>query len=233
MTETAEKHLFFSAVFFFTTTGNDKMIEKLNTPWLERGETLVCLGDSLTESPQGYVSMLEAELAPRGIHVINAGLGGDKTPQALTRLVSDVIDRKPDAVSILFGANDSVIGRGCWRDEPVVEPITYRDNLVWMVHLCRLKGIIRKFSIAAPTGHLEGDALLDFGDIVRDYCLMARQAADLADAVFVPLDVALDRRREAMSATPDGLKLTVDGLHLTADGYRLMADTMLKTWCMK
>ncbi len=209
------------------------MIEKQKEPWLKEGETLVCFGDSLTESASGYVSMLEADLAPMGVKVVNAGLGGDKTPQALTRLASDVIALKPDAVSILFGCNDSVIGRGCWRDEPLVEPITYRDNLVWIVHLCRLRGGIRKFSIAPPPGRLEGECLHDFGDITRDYCLMARSAADLANCIFVPLDTVMDLARDAMPPTPDGLKLTVDGLHPKACGYRIMADAMLEAWRMK
>ena len=208
------------------------MIEKLKEPWLKRGETLLCFGDSLTASTIGYVSMLEEALAPQGIRVINAGVGGDKTPHALTRLVTDVIEQKPDAVSIFFGANDSVIGRGCWRDEPVVEPITYRDNLIWMIHICRLKSNIRRFSIAAPSGRIEGDAWHEFGDIRRDYCLMARQAADLANAVFVPLDTVMDQRRDTMPATDNGLKLTRDGVHPTTDGYRLIAETMLKTWCL-
>ena len=208
------------------------MIEKLKEAWLKPGETLVCFGDSLTAAKAGYVSMLEEALAPKGIRVINAGVGGDKTPHALTRIVSDVIALKPDAVSLFFGANDSVIGRGCWRDEPVVEPITFRDNLAWMVHICRLKASIPKYSIAAPTGRIEGAAWHEFGDIRRDYALMARQAADLSNALFVPLDTVMDQVRDTMPATPDGLKLTRDGVHPTLEGYRLIADTMLKTWLM-
>ena len=205
------------------------MINQQTEPWLKSGETLVCFGDSLTAADNGYVSLLETALAPKGISVINAGLNGDKTPQALTRLVGEVIERKPDAVSIFFGANDAVIGRGRWRDEPVVEPLTYRDNLVWMVHLCRQNGISR-FSIAAPAGRLEGASWHEFGDIRREYCLMARQAADLANALFIPLDTILDQARETMPANDNGLKLTVDGTHPTLDGYRLIADAMLKAW---
>ena len=208
------------------------MIEKLKEAWLKPGETLVCFGDSLTAAQAGYVSVLEETLVPKGIRVINAGLGGDKTPHALTRIISDVIALKPDAVSLFFGANDSVIGRGCWRDEPVVEPLTYRDNLVWMVHICRLKSAISKFSIAAPTGRIEGAAWHEFGDIRHDYSLMARQAADLSNSVFVPLDTVMDQVRDTMPATPDGLKLTRDGVHPTPDGYRLIANTMLRAWCM-
>jgi len=208
------------------------MIPPLDKPWLESGETLVCFGDSLTSSKTGYVQMLADALAPKGIRVINAGLGGDKTPQALSRLMTDVIAQKPDAISLFFGANDAEIGRGRWRDEPVVEPVTYRDNLVWMVHLCRLNSSIRKFSIAAPSGRIEGASWNEFGDVRREYCLMARQAADLANAVFVPVDTVLDSARDSVRASENGLKLTTDGIHPTPEGYRLIADNMLKTWSM-
>ncbi len=60
--------------------------------------------------------------------------------------------------------------------------------------------------------------------------MMARQAADLANAVFVPLDTVMDQRRDTMPASDNGLKLTRDGVHPTTDGYRLIAETMLKTW---
>ncbi len=207
------------------------MIETPQGPWLSQGETLVCFGDSITEAHDGYVALLEEFLSSKGIHVINAGRGGDKTPWALTRLVHDVIDLQPDAVLLFFGTNDAVIGRGRWRDEPVVEPLTYRDNLVWMVHLCRLRGI-RKFSIAPPLGRLEGDSWHEFGDIERDYCQMARAAADRVDALFVPLDTAMEQKREEQGASSDGRpqRLTRDGVHPNPLGCKVIADTMLKVW---
>lgn len=211
------------------------MIAVPEEPWLKEGETLLCFGDSLTSAKNpGYVERLAAFLEPKGIRVVNAGLGGDKTPYALTRLRQEVIDVAPDAVSLFFGANDAVIGRGIWRDEPVVEPVTYRDNLVWMIHVCRLESQkIRKFSIAAPTGRMEGQSWIDFGDIRHEYCLAARKAAELADARFVPLDTRIDAVRETMAADEKGLKLTKDGVHMTAQGYALIADIMLETWRMK
>ena len=211
------------------------MVPIPDEPWLKEGETLLCFGDSLTSAKNpGYVEKLAAFLEPKGIRVLNAGEGGDKTPHALSRLQEAVLDLKPDAVSFFFGANDAVIGRGIWRDEPVVEPVTYRDNLVWMVHLCRLQSKkIRKFSIAAPTGRMEGASGVDFGDIRHDYCLAARRAAELADARFVPLDTRLDLVRETMAPDEKGLKLTKDGIHMTDQGYGLIADIMLETWRMK
>lgn len=206
-----------------------------NTPWLKKGETLVCFGDSLTEAPEGYVSYLQEKLEPAGIKVINAGLGGDKSPAALMRLRSDVIDLKPDAVSIFFGNNDGVIGRGCWADEPVISPEAFRDNLVWIVHLCRLYGNISKFSINTTPLRPESSQFMDFGFAYLPYARAARDAADLARTLLVPLDAVFydGWLKNAQNAAPDGKLFTRDGLHMKPEGYKLIADSMLKVWNMR
>ena len=84
----------------------------LKEKFLEKGETLICLGDSITYAPNGYVSVLQEKLHDNTI--INAGVPGEKTANALVRFKTDVLDRKPDALSIFFGANDAAIGRREW-----------------------------------------------------------------------------------------------------------------------
>lgn len=61
----------------------------LEKPFLEPGDRLVCFGDSLTARPNGYFHFLKEALEPKGIELINSGLGGDKMPAALTRLERD------------------------------------------------------------------------------------------------------------------------------------------------
>lgn len=90
----------------------------LEKPFLEPGDKLVCFGDSLTARPNGYFHYLQEALTPRGIILLNAGLSGDKTPAALTRLERDVISHAPTAISIFFGTNDAVHGHGRWSHEP-------------------------------------------------------------------------------------------------------------------
>ena len=205
-------------------------VKPLAEPWLKEGETLLCFGDSLTASKVGYVKYLTEKLGAKGIKVINGGLSGDKTPMALTRIRQDVAEKKPDAVLFFFGTNDAVIGRGRWRDEPIVSPITYRDNLVWMIHFLRLRTKINKFSIATIAGRPEGKHYLEYGNIRDEYFRMAREAADLTGAVLVPLDSETDYIRDSMQPNEKGLKLTVDGVHPTRKGYEILADIMLKYW---
>ena len=209
-------------------------VPKEEGPWLHAGETLLCFGDSLTAAANGYVKILQETLQLRGVKVINAGLGGDKTPHALTRLRADVIDRKPTAVSIFFGNNDAIIGRGVWRDEPIVSPVTFEDNLKWIIHICRLQGGIEKFSINTLTPRMEGRQFLDFGDNRGAYCQAARHAADAMNARLVPLDSVFAELREKNYARmlPDGLLYTRDGLHMNDEGNRIIADAMLREWNM-
>jgi len=205
-------------------------VKPLAEPWLKEGETLLCFGDSLTAGKAGYMKYLTQRLEAKGIKVIRGGLSGDKTPMALTRIKQDVADKNPDAVFFFFGTNDAVIGRGRWSDEPVVSPITYRDNLVWMIHYLKLKTKIRKFSIATIAGRPEGKHYLEYGNIRDEYFKMAREAADMTGAVLVPLDTETDYIRDAMQPNEKGLKLTLDGIHFSAKGCEILADIMLKYW---
>lgn len=209
------------------------MVPKDDKPFLLPGETLVCFGDSLTQAKEGYVSVLQKELEKRSIKVINAGLGGDKTPAALTRLQEKVIDLAPDAVSLFFGSNDALIGKGKWRDEPVVDPVTYEDNLCWIIHLCRLRSEkIRKFSINTILPRFEGHVYREFGLCSTPYCQAARRAADRMNARLVSLDVLFERlwQQNAAKASQDGLLYTIDGCHMTPEGYEIIAEAMLKEW---
>ena len=207
------------------------MVKPLEGAWLKPGERLVCFGDSITANENYYIKYLRKTLESLGVEVVNAGRSGDKTPMALTR-IRDVADKKPDAVMIFFGANDSVIGKARWRDEPTVSPEAYRDNLLWMVHYLKGRGV-KKFSIVAPPGCCEGESLLEYGVSCPPYAEMARVAADKSDAVLVPLDMVFAGEYERSAEGATKFNLTRDGVHFSEKGSRLAADAMLKAWNMK
>ena len=112
----------------------------------------------------------------------------------------------------------------------MVTPEAYRCNLVWMVHLARLSGI-RKISIATPLGAFEGDTFREQGDILAQYALAARHAADESKVRLVPLD-AMFREEWAKHPGHTGLLLTRDGTHPTQEGYAMIAETMCRAWRM-
>lgn len=90
-----------------------------STPLLEFGDKpqkIVCLGDSVTGvyyhtgGRRAYPEMLEVAIKkaiPKAnVNVINAGISGHSTTEGLARLDRDVLDHKPDLVTISFGLND-------------------------------------------------------------------------------------------------------------------------------
>ncbi len=73
-----------------------------------QGTNIVCFGDSVTfgygvQSGEDYPAAL-AKLVT--IPVLNMGIDGDTSTEALRRLKSDVLDREPLLVIIEFGGND-------------------------------------------------------------------------------------------------------------------------------
>jgi lysophospholipase L1-like esterase len=87
--------------------------------WVQSGEKMLFIGDSITDCGRrddfaplgnGYVSMF-TELATakhpeRDIEWANMGIGGNRTTHLKERWQTDVIDEKPDRLSIKIGIND-------------------------------------------------------------------------------------------------------------------------------
>ena len=86
-------------------------LNKENT--IDKPIKIIAYGDSLTEGfglskEYSYPSILEKSLVEKGyknIKVLNYGISGDTTENALNR-IQPVLDEKPDIVILTIGAND-------------------------------------------------------------------------------------------------------------------------------
>jgi lysophospholipase L1-like esterase len=78
-------------------------------PVLSPGDTVVFLGDSITEQ-RLYTRYVEEYALMRfpdwKLCFINVGWGGDRTAKACKRIERDVLSHKPDVVTHCFGMND-------------------------------------------------------------------------------------------------------------------------------
>lgn len=102
-----------------------------------RAVRLVCFGDSVTQGvphcapADTFVSLLERRLnvryAPWEITATNAGVGGENTGEGLARMQQDVLDRKPDLVTVEFGLNDIR-----YEPEKQVSEAQFEENLKLM-----------------------------------------------------------------------------------------------------
>lgn len=77
---------------------------------------IVCLGDSCTHfGPDSYASHLQETLKSRrseSVEVINAGVAGYSSHQGLARLRTEVVNWRPNLVTVYFGWNDHWLARG-------------------------------------------------------------------------------------------------------------------------
>ena len=79
----------------------------------KQDKVIIAFGDSLTRGygivppEKNYVVYLSEYI---NIPIINAGKTGDTTADALVRLQSDVLDKKPNIVIIFLGGNDFLMG---------------------------------------------------------------------------------------------------------------------------
>ncbi len=86
------------------------------------GKKIVAFGDSIT-AWTGWVSMLYGEI---GVDVINAGVGGDTTADALARIDKDVIAENPDLTIINFGMNDQALFTATGKNNTPIDK--YEEN---------------------------------------------------------------------------------------------------------
>src|SRR5437764_10322918 len=97
---------------------------------------IVALGDSITRgvrqgvaADETFAALLEAELRKQKINaeVVNVGIGGERSDQALKRLDRAVLALKPRLVLVMYGTNDSYIDKD--RTEPRLSKEDYGANL--------------------------------------------------------------------------------------------------------
>ena len=96
----------------------------------------ITLGDSITKgvrsgvkADETFSALLEKSARQNGLRVVvrNAGIGGERTDQALKRLDRDVIAQRPQFVTIMYGTNDSWVDKG--KTESRITAGVYEANL--------------------------------------------------------------------------------------------------------
>ena len=169
---------------------------------LVAGDAILAVGDSLTAgfgAPKGadYPAQLAQIL---GHKVINGGVSGDTSAQALARL-PDLLAQKPKLVVVSIGGNDFL--------QRLPESGT-RENIRKMVAMIRAADVPRVL-VAIP--HFTTGALLG---MVSEHPLYA----ELADELDVPL------LQGAWAEILGDKDLKSDAVHANAAGYRLFAEKL-------
>ena len=202
-----------------------------------RDQTLLFIGDSITDcgrrtdEPEqigsGYVRIVrdwllsrDAASAPR---VVNMGISGNKVPDLAKRWQRDVLDVRPDVLSVYIGINDVWHGLEPGREGTTIDAYTAgcRELLTQTraaLPACKL--VICEPSVIwlAPHPHAN--------DVLQPYVAACRALAKEFGAIAtVPLHGAFV---DANAERPD-VPWTSDGVHPTSIGHTLIARTWLES----
>lgn len=198
---------------------------------LQDGETIVFLGDSITQQgagEKGYVTLfrqaIEKSRPDSGIKVIGAGIGGNKVPNLEARLEKDVLAHKPNVVVIYIGINDvwhSTRGQG-------TEIGAFETGLRSLIKRCTDAGarVILSTPSVIDEKH-DGSNALD--KMLDEYAAVSRKVAMETGTTLLDLRAAfIANLKEYNTANePRGI-LTGDGVHLNDAGNRFVAVRMLE-----
>ncbi|NUQ65844.1 MAG: SGNH/GDSL hydrolase family protein [Pirellulales bacterium] len=202
---------------------------------------IVALGDSITNGvgPAGvteadtFREILRRELSERlgsKVEVFNAGVNGDIVTLAERRLKSDVLDRRPDIVTVMFGGNEAGFYRPetqGFADTPRVPRDRFKAALTEIVDCLRAEGITVVLMTCPPmTERYWGMHLPAYRDnginfLVKDYAQAMRDVA--AEKGVELIDVY-----RAFQQKPGSLDYFPDGLHPDARGHRVIADRLVE-----
>jgi lysophospholipase L1-like esterase len=190
------------------------------------GEKIAFLGDSITQGgmgPTGYVTLVIQGLKANGVNAtaIGAGISGHKSNDMLARLQRDVIDKKPDWMTLSCGVND------VWHGAKGVPLDQYKQNITEIVGKAQAAGI--KVVILTATMITENPAepnnqkLAAYNDFLRE---LAKEKKCLLAELNGAMQKDLDAREKA--GQKRGKLLTSDGVHMNPAGNVMMATGVLR-----
>jgi acyl-CoA thioesterase I len=160
-----------------------------------KGANIICFGDSITfgygaEEGEDYPTILSRSIA---LPIINAGVDGDTTFDALERLENDVLNKNPRLVIVEFGGNDFL------RKVPKEDTI---KNLTQIIERIQQRGAMV--------------ALVDIsaGFFFQEYRQAFKKLAVQKKTIFIPVLLNNIINNPAMKS---------DFFHPNARGYKIIA----------
>ena len=207
----------------------------MNNLLFQSGDKVLFIGDSITDCGRrdahaplghGYVrkitELITAKYPERRITYVNKGIGGDIVEGLESRWDIDVIDEKPEWLSVKIGINNAsrqhAEGVSTTDYLPIWEDC-YRRILTRAT--TELDAALFLFEIFYVAEDVDAPRPLD----VDAYNASIHRLTEEFDARLIPTSTAFD---DAVAARPGTLWTTQDGVHPNAEGHTLMALEFLK-----
>lgn len=189
------------------------------------GQKIAFLGDSITangwSNQTGYVNLTIAGLKANGIRVfaIPAGIGGHKSNHMLERLKRDVLDKKPDWMTLSCGVND------VWQGSQGVPLDQYKINITAIVDRCRAAEV----KVVILTATVIGEELdNDYNKKLASYNEFLRSLAKEKRYLLADLNALFQKRIKIIPKS--GRLLTSDGVHMNPAGDKVIAEGILRAF---
>ena len=196
-------------------------------------------GDSITDAGRdrenfysagvGYARLVSAKMGfdyPGEYEFLNRGVSGNKVTNLIARMKRDIINLRPDVLSILVGVNDvwHEVKRGEGNSTELYE--TAYELLINEVK----KALPEARIIILEPFALKGTGTEEHWDIfeadVREKAQAAERVAKKYGLQFVPLQTCFD---QALALAPAEYWLQ-DGVHPTAAGHELIAREWIRAF---
>lgn len=202
-------------------------------PKRQPSRRVVTLGDSITKgvrpgvgADETFASLLQTALRADGIdaEVVNVGIGGERTDQALARLATDVIARAPAAVTVMYGTNDSYVDPGAKCSRLTVEQ--YKANTEKIVAELRAAGTVPILMTEPRWGRAAGaNGVGEHPNLRLEKYVEACRA--VAAEMRVPLVDHFQCWTDAEAAGANIGEWTTDQCHPNREGHRRLAQAIL------
>ena len=206
---------------------------------LFQGDSITDCGRSrevLTDVGNGYPYLVRAHYGlekPGQFEIVNRGISGNRSVDVYARIKADIINLKPDYLSILMGVNDVwhelAIGNGVATAkfekiytmliEEVLEALP--DVKLMILEPYALPG-------AATEGTLEdgSDKYTVFRRDTEEKAAACRRVAEKFNIPFVPLQAKLDEMQKAYGTE----SVSGDGVHPNVTGHLLIARAWMEAF---
>ena len=208
---------------------------------LKEGQKLLFIGDSVTDCDRakpegegssqalgnGYVSIVDGFLQSTypelGIRVVNKGISGNTVRDLKARWQEDVIDQKPDWLSIMIGIND------VWRqfDSPLIKEKhvyldEYRDTLTNLVR--ETKQVVENIVLMTPF-YIEPNADDHMRSKMDQYGKTVAAVANEIGCLFIDTQAAFNK----VLAHTYPAAIAWDRVHPNATGHTILAKSFLNS----
>jgi lysophospholipase L1-like esterase len=199
------------------------------------GQRIVFIGDSITDAGRrneasapygtGYVSLVRAFLLARypgrNLEIVNQGVGGNTVRDLAARWERDVVDVKPDWLSVKIGINDvwrQVAGR--WSEAVLLEEYaaTYERLLRRTQETTAARLILMEPYV------IEADRADQFRLLIDQYLPVVHRLAEQFGAILIRTQAAFD---EALAQQPASFWAD-DRVHPNLPGHAVIARAFLR-----